>query len=165
MVSSLNNAPRQRRVFSRQSLQPKVYQLRWNPGSTRQQEASLLNKGEGGVYLEVPEFLKTGTRIQLSISESDSRAEDHEGPELQKLYWASVRWCHELQSPVKWRYGAGVVFLSNECEWCSRVVPYDRIHFTRYKITLCDHCFQELHDLHPGRLGASLTNYLLGNVV
>lgn len=115
--------------------------------------------------MEVPEFLKSGTRIQLFASEPDSSIEEHEGPDLQKLYWASVRWCHELQSPVKWLYGAGAVFLSNECELCGRVVPYDRIYFTRYEITLCDNCFRELNDLHQGRLKESLTHYLLGNVV
>ncbi len=165
MVSSLNNAPRQRRVFYRQSFPPKVCRLCPDAGNVPEQEALLLNKGKGGVCLEFPESLKTGTRIQLFISVADFCKEINENLALEKLYWASVRWCHELQSPVMWPYGAGAVFLSNECELCAQVVPYDRIHFTGYKTTLCDNCFRELHDLHPGRLKASLTNYLLGNIV
>lgn len=163
MINKQHIATEEHPSFSRQSLQPKQYLLYSALESPQEQEALLLSKGEDGLYFETPEFLKHGIRIQLIISDSDFAEENQEG--LQKCYWAMVRWCHELQSAVQWCYGVGVKLLSNKCQCCHHFMPYERIHFTENKMLLCDDCFRELQLLRPGRLKASLTNHLLGNVL
>lgn len=154
------------RYFQRQSFQTRLRFSCPDLEGSMQQEGLVVNRGDGGVYFETGQYLKPGTRLHLLIDEPASGQAKGE-PQMQTVYLATVRWCNRLQSPVQsaYPYGVGAHFMSNECEWCSEIVPYEQIHSTDLGMMLCEACLRNLEKLNSGRLKLSVINHLLGNVI
>jgi len=166
MIPDTKPQPSHHRYFVRESYRTRLrYTCPELEGSV-QEEGMLGNKGDGGVYFEAGQYLKPGTRLHLLIDEPASGSEKGES-QLPTFFLATVRWCNELQTPVQsaYLYGVGAHFVSNECEWCGEIVPYEQIHSADSSMILCDVCLRDLEDLNSGRLKHSLTNHLLGNVI
>lgn len=164
MFQNVNPSRHHFRLFSRQSLQDSLRYFCPEAGTSQEREGLLINHGLDGVYFEAQDFIKPRARLYLMMHEQPFSEESAEA-RPSKLYLANVRWCQELQSPQKWRFGVGAKFLSNECEWCGERFPYEQIHYTDSKSILCDDCLRDLDALQSGRLKLSLTNHLLGNVI
>ncbi|MFO8032586.1 MAG: PilZ domain-containing protein [Desulfohalobiaceae bacterium] len=163
MISDKNQAKLHSRFFPRQGSKSNLYYLKpgWDKGKAR--EAQLLNKSYGGICIKIREALEPSSRVQIFFPNIE--ALEISAQNLQTQYLATVRWCQESRSSELLQYCVGVSFLQNECQFCAQVVPYEQLRLTEPNIILCADCYQELQDLHPGRLKVSLLNLLLGNVL
>jgi len=164
MAANVTAQHRHHRFFQRERSQARLRFTCPELGGSNQQEGRLRNKGAGGVCFESGQYLRPGTRICLLMDEPASEQAGGE-PRMQTFYLATVRWCNALQSPQQSMYGVGAQFVSNECEWCGEVVPYEQIHCTESRAILCEACLRDLDAFNRGRLKDSVIDHLLGNVI
>jgi hypothetical protein len=164
MTTNTKRHHRHHRFFRRQSCQNRLGFTCPELGGSMQQEGRLRNKGAGGVCFESGQYLRPGTRICLFLDEPASEPAT-DGSQMQTFYLATVQWCNRLQSAPHPSYGVGVQFVSNECEWCGEIVPYEQIHCIQSRAILCEACLRDLEEFNSGRLKLSLVDHLLGNVI
>jgi hypothetical protein len=157
-----NQAKLHSRFFPRQGSSSNLYYLKPGWAKDQAREAQLMNKSHGGICIKTQEPLEPSSRVQIFFPNTQALEESAQNlPQ----YLATVRWCQELRSSELLQYCVGASFLHNECQFCAQVVPYAQLRLTEPNIILCADCYQELQDLHTGRLKVSLLNLLLGNVL
>lgn len=74
--------------------------------------AKALNFSHGGLYLEVPNFLKPGASLQIRVADfRSSPSARPDRPDLRSVALAEVKWCREIEGEGRTHYGVGLRYL------------------------------------------------------
>lgn len=131
--------------------------------SGRYHEAKMCNRSEGGMYFESEHAPRPGTDIWIKLTDYSA---DVYGPEACDGYRAEVMWCRELPGGNgKTRYGIGVRFIVNTCDQCGGDFCYRDMHKKDNFLMLCSGCVRHMGGIAGGKLGGTVENYLMGNVL
>lgn len=75
---------------------------------------------------------------------------------------ARLVWQRENADPP---FIAGIKWLSTQCNWCNKTVPFRQLYQSHESIFLCNECLEELETNMKGRLKTCMKEYLQGNVL